>query len=83
MLVCQKPSFYLKRKVKKGHDSKTIGFRGMPLVLQLHLVMMSKYSKFGVDIFNTSCVKGYISFCMTKTTMIKRSQKLDFFFKTD
>ena len=24
----------------------------MPLVLQLHLIMMSKYSEFGVDIFN-------------------------------
>ena len=32
----------------------------MLLVQQLHLVMMSKYSKFGVDIFNTSLVMAYI-----------------------
>ena len=41
--------FYLKILVKKGHNSKTIDVRVMPLVFQLHLVMMSKYSKFGVD----------------------------------
>ena len=38
-----------KNLVKKGHNSKTIAFRDMTLVLQLNLVMMSKYSKFGVD----------------------------------
>ena len=32
----------------------------MPLVLLLHLVMMNKYSKFGVDTFNTFWVMGYI-----------------------
>ena len=32
----------------------------MPIFLQLHFVMMSKYSKFGVDTFNTFCVIGYI-----------------------
>ena len=32
----------------------------MPLVLQLHLIMMSKFSKFGVDSFNTFWVMGYI-----------------------
>ena len=50
MLVCQGPSFYF----EKGHNSKTILFRVIPLVLQLHLVMMSKNSKFGVDTFNTN-----------------------------
>ena len=59
-LVCQGPSFYLKLLVKKGHNSKTTAFRVMRLVLQLHLVMMSKYSMFNVDTFNTFCVKGYI-----------------------
>ena len=34
----------------------------MSLVLQLHLVMMSKYSKFGVVYFNTFCVISYIKF---------------------
>ena len=52
MLVCKGPSFYLKIYVKKGHNSKTLAFRFIPLVLQLHLVMMSKYSKFGVDTIN-------------------------------
>ena len=42
------------------HNSKTIAFRVMSLVLQLHLVMMSKYSKFGDDTFNTFWVVGYI-----------------------
>ena len=37
----------------KGHNSKNIAFRVMLLVLHLKLVMMSKYSKFGVDTFNT------------------------------
>ena len=46
-------SLYLKYLVKKGHNSKTVAFRVMPLVLQLHLVMMNKYSKFDVEIFNT------------------------------
>ena len=32
----------------------------MSLVLQLHLVMMSKYAKFGVDTFNIFWVMGYI-----------------------
>ena len=53
MLIYQGPSFYLKSLGKKGHYSKKIAFRIMPLVLQLHLVMMSKYYKFGVDTFNT------------------------------
>ena len=62
MLVCQGPSFYLKFLVKKGHNSKTMAFRFMPLALQLHLVIMSKYSKFGVDTFNTFWVMIYINF---------------------
>ena len=32
----------------------------MPLVLQLHIVMISKYSKFGVDTFYTFWEIGYI-----------------------
>ena len=52
-LVSQEPSFYLKFLVNKVDNSKTIALRVMPLVLQLHLVLMSKYSKFGVDTFNT------------------------------
>ena len=35
--------------VKKWHNSKTTAFRVKPLFLPLHLVMMSKYSKFGSD----------------------------------
>ena len=58
--VYQQPSFYLNILVKKGHNSKTIAFRAMSLVLQLHHVMMSKYSKFGVDIFTTFWVMCYI-----------------------
>ena len=53
ILVCQGPSFYLQFLVKKGHNSTNIAFRVMPLPLQLHLVMMSKYTKFGVDTFST------------------------------
>ena len=52
-LLCQGSSFYLKYLGKKGHNSNNITFRVMPIVLQLHLFMMSKYSKFGVDTFNT------------------------------
>ena len=59
MLICQGPSFYLNFLSKKGHNSKIIGFRVMPLVLQLHLVMISKYSKFG-DTFNTFSVMCYL-----------------------
>ena len=32
----------------------------MPLVLPMYLVMISKYSKFGVDTFNIFWVMGYI-----------------------
>ena len=53
MLVCQGPSFNLKIEVNKGHNSKPIALRVMPLALHLHLVMMSKYSKFGVYTVNT------------------------------
>ena len=61
MLVCQGPSFYLKFLIKKERNSKNIAFRVMPLVLPLHLIMMRKYSKFGVDnIFNIVLVMGYI-----------------------
>ena len=53
MLICQGPSLYFEFLVKKGHNSKTIPFRVMPLVLQLHLVMMNKHSKISVDTFDT------------------------------
>ena len=51
MLICQGP--IIVHKVEKWHNSNNIAFRLMSLVLQLYLVMMSKYPKFGVDIFNT------------------------------
>ena len=56
-LFCRKPSFHLKFLVKKGLSSKNIAFRVMSLVLQLHLVMVTK---FGVDTFNSFWVMGYI-----------------------
>ena len=34
-----------------AHNSKTIAFRVMSLVLQLRLVMVSMYSMFGADTF--------------------------------
>ena len=34
---------------KKGHISKPIVLRVVPLVLEMHLVTMSKYCKFGID----------------------------------
>ena len=49
-----------KFKLKKGHNSKNIPFRVTSLDLQLHLVMIRKYSKFGVDTFNIFLVMGYI-----------------------
>ena len=48
--------------VKNGHNSKILAFRVMPLVLQLCLVKMSKYSKFGVDTFNTLSNRLYLFF---------------------
>ena len=45
---------------KNGHNSKNIAFRVMPLALQLRPVMISKYSKFGVDTFHIFRVMGYI-----------------------
>ena len=35
--------------VKRGNNSKNIAFRVIPLALQLDFLIMSKYSKFGVD----------------------------------
>ena len=52
-LVCRGAHSTLNLKLKKGHNSKTTVFRVVPLVMQLHLVMMSKYSKFGVDTLST------------------------------
>ena len=59
-LVCHGQSFYLNFLAKKGQNSKNIAFRVMSLALQLHLVMMSKYSKFGVYTSNTVLIMGYI-----------------------
>ena len=61
MLVCQGPSFYLKSLVDKGPNSKTIAFGAMTLVLQLHLFIMIKYSKLGVDTFNTFLSNGGVT----------------------
>ena len=47
----------------------------MPLVLQLHIVMMSKYSQFGADTFNTFWVMVYI-----KVFAWHRQQSSDHFF---
>ena len=58
MLICQGSSF-LNFLGKKGHNSKIITFGVMLPVLQLHLVMISKYSKFG-DTFNTFSLMGYL-----------------------
>ena len=49
----------------------------MSLVLQLHLVMMSKYPKFGVDTFNTFWEMGYITVfaqLQQRRSSVKRSQ---------
>ena len=48
--------------IYQGHNSKTTTFRFMSLVLQLHLVMMSKYmySKLGVDTLSSLWIMGYI-----------------------
>ena len=46
-------SFYLKFLDKKGHNSKIIAFKVMPLALQLLLVMMVKCVMFGVDTLKT------------------------------
>ena len=57
------PSFYLqfinfiKSYIKKGHNSKIISFRVISLVMKLHLVMMSKYSKFGVTVGSMGYIK--------------------------
>ena len=41
-------------------NSETIAFRVMPLVLQLDVVIMSKFSKSGVYIIDTFWLKGHI-----------------------
>ena len=66
-LVSQGSSFYLKYLV---NNSKNLAFRVMhdDHVLQLHLIMMSKYFKFGVDAFSTFWVMGYIKSLYTTTT---------------
>ena len=61
------PLFYFKFPVKKGHNSKTISVRVLPLVLRLHLVItISNYSKFVVDNFLSNGL--HYSFCKMKTT---------------
>ena len=53
-------SVYVYYKLKHGHRMQYQHSSAMPLVLQLHLVMISKDSKFDVDIFNTFWVTGNI-----------------------
>ena len=55
------------------HNSINIDFRVMPLVLQLHLVIMSKYSKFSVETFNTFWVMGYIKVFARRRRWQRRS----------
>ena len=47
-LVCKGPSFFLNVLDKRGITPKI--YRVMLLALQLHFGMMSKYSKFGVEL---------------------------------
>ena len=61
--------------LKRGHNSKTTAFRVMRLVLQLHRVMMSKYSKFGIDTLSTFRVMGFIKFKFCHKTCIKTNLK--------
>ena len=49
----------------------------MHLNLQLHLVMMSKYSKFGMDTFNPFYVMGYIKVFAQQWQRWKRWQTRD------
>ena len=88
MLVCQGPSFYLIFLVKKGQNSKNTPFRVMPPVMQLHLIMISKYSKFGVDTFNTFWAMRYIKVFAWQQQQQQQRWSSDhnsstFFFKTD
>ena len=46
--------------IKKKHYFKNIACRIMPYMLQLYLTLISKYSKFCVEIFKTFWVMGYI-----------------------
>ena len=54
----------------------------MPLALQLHLVMMRKYSKFGVDTFNTFWEVDYIKDFAWQWSSSDQN-KVDFFLETD
>ena len=82
---------YLKVFVKKGHYSKNIANRVMSIVMQMHVVMMSKYSKFGVHTFNTFWVMGFIKIFVWWLQQQQQQQQqrscdhnsLIFFFKTD
>ena len=57
--------------IKKGHNSKTIAFSFMSLVLQQHL----KYSKFGVDTLSNFSVMGYIKvFARRRSSAITRGR---------
>ena len=48
----------------------------MPFASQLHLVMMSKYSKFDGDIFNTFWVMGYIKVFAWQGQQQQQTEKL-------
>ena len=45
-IVCQRPSFYLKFLVKKRHNSKTIAFRVMSVVLHDNRQTKNEFSIF-------------------------------------
>ena len=82
-LICRGAIILLKIYVKKGHNSKTTALRVMPLVLQLHLVMMSKYSKFGVDTLSTFWVMGYIKVFARRRLWQRRQRSSDHNIETD
>ena len=75
--------FWQKIKKAKGYNSKNITFLVMPIVLQLHNVMMIKYTKFGIDAFNTFLVIGYIEVFTRWHRRLRWSSDHNFFFETD
>ena len=59
-----------------------MNFFWLPLALQLHFVMMSKYSKFGVDALNTFWLMDYIKGFALRTFRSSDHNSLTFFFET-
>ena len=80
-IIILNKQFWQKVKKPNGYNSKTITFLVMPFVLQLHHVMMMKYTKFGVDAFNTFWShRLHWSFCtMTSTTTMYDDLAIIFF----